>query len=235
MVRITRRPTDSRARSAVSSARMSPSVDRGPLDDDGVVGLPGRRPGRWPSASGSVGRQHLRGQRGLHGVEVVAQRRPRHRLPAVLARQRVDLLGELAEAEALGQVACTLRRHDRVDVVALGDLDELEGGVGERQHRDVDREVLRNASARAAACAGVSNSAACTPINVSGSAPTTSPSVVPKCSTVPSESSGGRRLLTIHRVARSIRVRTSSRICVCTSAPTWLSSALIRSISSSAR
>ena len=36
--------------------------------------------------------QHLGGELGVHGVHVVAQRRPRHRLPAVVARQRQDPL-----------------------------------------------------------------------------------------------------------------------------------------------
>ena len=147
----------------------------------------------------------------MHGVEVVAQRGPRHRLPAVVARQRVDLrAANSAEPEPLGEHAtCTCATTTASTSSRLAISTTSRAAYAERQHRDRRRRGPpgRPRSSRPSRRARRTPPPA-TPVRISGSACTTFSMSVPKCSTVASESIGGRRLLTIQRVARSIRVRT---------------------------
>ena len=121
--RTTRRPTDIRARSAVSSAQISSRVAaaRGtttasPSSHSAI------RAGTESSADGVA--QHLRGELGVHGVHVVAQRGPGHRLPAVVARQRQDPADQVGQPEPLAERE-----------VHAGDLDRVERHRGRRSRR----------------------------------------------------------------------------------------------------
>ena len=83
-VRIWRSSTDSAARSARDSSN-SPIALRARCDRRGVRLLPLLRPAR-PADAPLGGRvEHLRGERGQRRVQVVPQRHPGQRLPAVLA------------------------------------------------------------------------------------------------------------------------------------------------------
>ena len=177
---------------------------------------PSRRPAPAPAGRTSVLGQHLRGQLRVHGVQVVAQRGPRHRLPAVVARQREDPGDQRRQPEPLAEREVHPGDLERVEVVAAGGLDDVERLVRRRQHRDPDGELLGHPLRRRSASRRASNASASRPPSSSGSAATTCWATTPKKSTVASLSIGGRRLLISQRDARSTSVRISSRIRVCT-------------------
>ena len=169
-------------------------------------------------SSGEVAGEHLGGELGVHGVQVVAQRGPGHRLPAVLARQREDPLHQQRAARAARRARSAPGRPRRGSRLVAGRRSRRcraactpGGSTATRVARssgtpcstsavaalDERRRARGRSSARAAAAI-----TCCT-----GSL---------KKSTVPWLSSGGRRLVTSQREARSTRVRISSRIRVCT-------------------
>ncbi len=100
-VRIWRSSTDSADRSARDSSN-SPIARCGPVDRGGVRLLPLLHPlHRRHVVRG--GAEHLGGERGQRGVQVVAQRHPGQRLPAVLARQQGDLRQQRVDPEPVGE------------------------------------------------------------------------------------------------------------------------------------
>ncbi len=116
--RTTRRPTESRARSAPSSAQISCKRVGGP-----ATPAPRRRSSHAATraAASVVGRragQRLGGQLGVDRVQVVAQRGARHRLPAVGARQREDPVHQGRQPEPLAEREVHARHLERVDAVA---------------------------------------------------------------------------------------------------------------------
>ena len=79
---------------------MSASIALAALDAATRCARSRRRSPPRPSASGPADLEHLPGQQPVHAVEVVAQRRPRQRLPAVGARQLDDPVAQPVELRA---------------------------------------------------------------------------------------------------------------------------------------
>jgi hypothetical protein len=93
------------------------------------------------------GREDLGGELAVHGVQVVAERRPRHRLPAVVARQGEDPLHHGRQTQPLPEREVHPRDRCRVVVLALGrrtecHLDDAEEGVRRIERRDPGRQLL---------------------------------------------------------------------------------------------
>jgi hypothetical protein len=89
--------------------------------------------------------QHVAGQVGERGIEVVAQGRPCQCLPPVAARQVGDPRQHAVDLVALGQ-----REVDRRDVLGVGargsrDLGDLEQAEDVEQPRGLQRELRRRA------------------------------------------------------------------------------------------
>ena len=141
--RTTRRPTDIRARSAASSAQISSRVLTARETTTPSRVLPGLDPG-LRRRLGVGGVQHLGGQLGVHGVQVVAQRRAGHRLPAVLPRQREDPCDQRGQPEPLAEREVQPGYLRRVDALAVGDLDDPEQDVRRVQDRHPGRQLLRH-------------------------------------------------------------------------------------------
>ena len=152
----------------------------------------------------------------MHGVQVVAQRGAGHRLPPVVARQRQDPLQQGREAEPLAEREVHPGHVGGVEPVALGGLDDAEQHVRRRQHRHPRGEVLGHAAASSAARAARGRPRARGRSSARAAAPSPPAPGPANWSTVAWLSSGGRRLVTSQREARSTRVRISIRIRVCT-------------------
>ena len=182
-------------------------------------------PGRPPCPAAGCRRAACGGELGVHGVQVVAQRRPRHRLPAVVAGQREDPGHQHRQAEPLPHVEVRAGHLHRVAVVARGGLDHAEDHVRRRAHRHPDGELLRHALVDQARRAAARRRTARHRPSAFGSSAITFSTTTSKVSTTDSVSSPMRREFTSQREARSTRVRLSSRMWVCTEASSWLSNA----------
>ena len=82
------------------------------------------------------GLEHLRGQRSVRRVQLVAERRAHHRLPAVLARQGDDALEQQPELQPLAEPEVHAGDLDRVELASLRRLDDAERGVRGWQRGD---------------------------------------------------------------------------------------------------
>ena len=211
-------PTDSRARSACSSAQISLSVRDRPGHDHLVARPPSPRPGPVPAASG-VGRRPAPARSA--GRARRAGRRAARRGPSSASGRR-------AAAPGSGRPASAARAARRARS-ASGPPRSGRGRRAWRSRRCPSTMYAGGSTAtRTARSSGTprldqrvaprSKASASRPVSSSGSAAITCWTTTPKASTVASLSIGGRRLLTSQREARSTRVRISSRIWVCTSA-----------------
>ena len=130
----------------------------------------------------------------------------------------------IGQPEPLAELEVHPGHLDRVQRLAVGDLDDAEQLVGRVQHRHPGGEVLGHLPALdEQRVRRASNASSSRPVSSVGSSAITAGTRSRKNSTVAWLSSGGRRLVTSQRDARSTRVRISMRIRVCTAASSLLS------------
>jgi hypothetical protein len=70
--------------------------------------------------------EHLGGERGPLGIDVVSQRRPRHRIPVRIARQCDDLVAQPVELEALAECEVDLCGRRNIEPGSTRELDDVQ-------------------------------------------------------------------------------------------------------------
>ena len=139
-MRIVRRATDMVARSNLSLVTISSRVPRARerpsafWDSHSAMRSAG-------SSAGPLDGEDVGGQAGQRGVQVVAQRRPGQRRPAVTPRQGSDPGQQLVDLEVLGQREVDAGNLDGRALLGRGDLHDVEQRERIEQSGRLQREL----------------------------------------------------------------------------------------------